>query len=620
MKEMIKKITLSAIVCLQLISCQVFGQRQMENLDRGLVAVKDSNGVFISWRVLGTEWTSTAYNLYRDGKKITTISNTGASNFIDPAGTLNSSYTVKAVTGGKEQAASPAVKPWADFYKTIPLQIPSGQTMPDSSKCSYRANDCSVGDVNGDGQYEIILKWDPTNSKDNSQAGFTGNVYLDAYTISGTRLWRIDLGKNIRAGAHYTQFLVYDFDGDGKAEVVCKTAPGTKDGLGNYLTGAAAGADNNADYRIATGKSKGYVLSGPEYLTIFRGTDGKELQTVPYDPPRGEVTAWGDAYGNRLDRYLACVAYLNGKTPSFVMCRGYYTRTYLAAYNWNGKSISKQWTFDSNDPGNSGYMGQGCHSLCVGDVDGDGKDEIVYGACTIDHDGKGLYTTGLGHGDALHLGVFDPTRPGLQIWQVHEKVTINGGVGGSFRDAKTGEVIFKVGSTGDNGRGMIAAMLPNVVGTQCWSAASLLMSNKGEVLSMPKPSSDNFAIWWDGDDNRELLDGNKIDKYGVGRLASLGNYETATACNGTKNTPNLQADILGDWREEVILHSADNSKLIIFTTTAPTTRRLYTLMHDPEYRLAIAWQNVAYNQPPDVSFYLGPGMSIPPTPKIIPWR
>jgi rhamnogalacturonan endolyase len=616
---MIRKITLLALSCLLLLSVNVLGQRQMEKLDRGLVAVKDSSGVFISWRILGTEFNNTGYNLYRDGKLINKVSSTEASNYIDASGTLNSSYYVKAVVGGKEQVASETVKPWKDFYKTIPLQIPAGMTMPDSSKCTYKANDCSVGDVNGDGKYEIIMKWDPTNSKDNSRAGYTGNVYLDAYTLDGKRLWRIDLGKNIRAGAHYTQFLVYDFDGDGKAEVVCKTAPGTKDGLGNYLTGAAAGTDNNADYRNKTGKSIGYVLSGPEYLTIFRGSDGKELQTVNYDPPRGEVGDWGDTYGNRLDRYLACVAYLDGKTPSFVMCRGYYTRTYLAAYNWNGKSITKKWAFDSNDKGNEGYRGQGCHSLCVGDVDGDGKDEIVYGACTIDHDGKGLYTTGLGHGDALHLGDFDPTRPGLEVWQVHENTKINGGVAGSFRDAKTGEVIFKFMASGDVGRGNIAAMIPGMVGAQCWSAGPLY-SCKGEILNTPKPTSDNFSIWWDGDDNRELLDGNHIDKLGKGRLVSLGNYENAIACNGTKNTPNLQADIFGDWREEVILHSADNSKLIIFTTTAPTTRRLYTLMHDPEYRLSIAWQNVAYNQPPDVSFYFGPGMSTPPTPKIIPWK
>jgi len=299
----------------------------MEKLDRGLVAVKDSSGVFISWRILGTEFNNTGYNLYRDGKLIFKVSSTEASNYIDASGTLNSSYYVKAVVGGKEQVASETVKPWTDFYKTIPLQIPAGMTMPDSTKCTYKANDCSVGDVNGDGKYEIIMKWDPTNSRDNSRAGYTGNVYLDAYTLEGKLLWRIDLGKNIRAGAHYTQFLVYDFDGDGKAEVVCKTAPGTKDGFGNYLTGAAAGIDNNADYRNKTGKSIGYVLSGPEYLTIFRGSDGKELQTINYDPPRGEVGDWGDTYGNRLDRYLACVAYLDGKTPSFVMCRGYYTRT-----------------------------------------------------------------------------------------------------------------------------------------------------------------------------------------------------------------------------------------------------------------------------------------------------
>jgi len=596
------------MLCILLLGGTLNAQRQMENLDRGLVAVKVSSGVYLSWRILGTEFTNTSYNLYRNGTLITTVSNTGASNYSDASGTTSSTYYIKAVVGGVEQTASTTVSVMANIYKQIALSVPAGGTTPDGVAYTYSANDCSVGDLNGDGQYEIIVKWDPSNSKDNSLSGYTGDVFLDAYTLSGTMLWRIDLGKNIRAGAHYTQFLVYDFDGDGKAEVVCKTAPGTKDGTGAYLTGAAAGTDNSADYR----NSSGYILTGPEYLTIFNGPSGKELQTINYEVARGTVSSWGDSYGNRVDRFLACVAYLDGKTPSIVMCRGYYTRCYLVAYKWNGSALAKQWAFDSNTSGNSGYAGQGCHSLNVADVDGDGYDEIIYGACCIDHNGAGKYTTGLGHGDALHTGVFDPSRSGYQVWQAHEDGATNGGIGATFRDANTGAVIWKFGATGDVGRGM-AADLTSAPGVECWAAGTpnLYTAQGGNAGS--NPSSDNFACWWDGDDYRELLDGTSITKYGGSTLL------TASGCssnNSTKSNPCLSADIFGDWREEVIWRTTDSKYLNIYTTTTPTTRRLYTLMHDKMYRLGIAWQNVAYNQPPDVSFFLGNGMSTPPTPNI----
>jgi len=578
-----------------------------------VVAVRTSaNSVFISWRLLGNDDPSTGFNIYRGTTKLNTNPITGATNYSDNTAADNV-YSVKPVVNGVELASTDSANVWSQFYKEIPLHLPTGGTTPDGVAYTYTANDCSVGDVDGDGEYEIILKWDPSNSKDNSQSGYTGNVYLDAYKLNGDFLWRIDLGKNIRAGAHYTQFMVYDFDGDSKAEIVCKTAPGTKDGLGRFLTGAAAGTDNSIDYR----NTSGYILTGPEYLTIFEGPTGKELQTINYEPARGSVSSWGDNYGNRVDRFLACVAYLDGKTPSFVMCRGYYTRACLTAYKWNGTTITKQWAFDSNASGNGSYAGQGCHNLCVGDVDGDGYDEIVYGACTIDHNGTGLYSTGLGHGDAIHMGDFNPDRPGYEVWQAHESTSTNGNVGGSFRDAKTGTILWQYTATGDIGRGMAADVDASSKGVECWAAGSGLYSSTGTVLSPSQPASDNFGIWWDGDDQREILDGDKLDKYGTGRLVTLYNIATATYCNGTKRNPNLQADILGDWREEIILHSLDNTKLILFTTTTPTTRRLFTLMHDPMYRLGIAWQNVAYNQPPDVSFYLGGGMTDPSFPSII---
>ncbi|WP_397339059.1 rhamnogalacturonan lyase [Paenibacillus amylolyticus] len=576
----------------------------MEFLDRGVVAVKTGNGVFVSWRLLGTEGSNVSFNVYRDGTKVNASPITNSTNLQDAGGTNNSKYTVRAVVGGTEQAASKVASVWGNNYLTVPLSVPAGGTTPDGVSYTYSANDASAGDLDGDGEYELIVKWDPSNAKDNAHSGYTGEVFIDAYKLNGTRLWRISLGKNIRAGAHYTQFMVYDLDGDGKAEVAMKTADGTRDGVGTVI------GDASKDYR----NSSGYVLSGPEFLTVFNGQTGKALSTVNYEPARGSVSSWGDNYGNRVDRFLATIAYLDGERPSLVMARGYYTRTVLVAYNWRNGQLTKQWTFDSNTPGNSGYAGQGNHNLSVADVDNDGKDEIIYGAMAVDHDGKGLYTTGLHHGDAMHLSDLDPDRPGMEVFQVHETPS-NAGI--EFRDARTGQLIWGIPTTKDIGRGMAADIDPRYRGAEVWANGALYTA-KGQRIGTTVPSSTNFGIWWDGDLLRELLDSNRIDKwdYVNGRTVNLLTASGASSNNGTKSTPNLQADLLGDWREEVVWRTNDSSALRIYTTTALTDKRIYTLMHDPVYRLGVAWQNVAYNQPPHTSFYLGEGMNPPPVPNI----
>lgn len=580
------------------------GTRQMEFLDRGVVAVKTGTGVFVSWRLLGTEGSNVSFNVYRDGTKVNASPITNSTNLQDTSGTSSSKYTVRAVVGGTEQSASAAASVWGNNYLSVPLSIPAGGTTPDGVAYTYSANDASAGDLDGDGEYELIVKWDPSNSKDNSQSGYTGEVFIDAYKLNGTRLWRISLGKNIRAGAHYTQFMVYDLDGDGKAEVAMKTADGSKDGTGTVI------GDASKDYR----NSSGYVLSGPEFLTIFNGQTGKALSTVNYEPARGNVSDWGDNYGNRVDRFLAAIAYLDGERPSLVMARGYYTRTVLVAYNWRNGQLTKQWTFDSNTSGNSGYAGQGNHNLSVADVDGDGKDEIIYGAMAVDDNGKGLYTTGLHHGDAMHLSDLDPDRAGLEVFQVHETPS-NAGV--EFRDARTGQLIWGIPTTKDIGRGMAADIDPRYKGAEVWADGGLYTA-KGQKIGTTLPSSTNFGIWWDGDLLRELLDSNRIDKwdYANSKTVNLLTASGVSSNNGTKSTPNLQADLFGDWREEVVWRTSDSSALRIYTTTAVTDKRIYTLMHDPVYRLGIAWQNVAYNQPPHTGFYLGEGMSTPPAPNI----
>ncbi|MFD6694591.1 cellulose binding domain-containing protein [Micromonospora aurantiaca] len=579
------------------------GAKQMEDLDRGLISVRSGSGNLVSWRLLGTETTGVSFNLYRGGTKVNGSPITGATTYLDSGAAAGSAYTVRAVVNGAEQAASAPALQFANGYLDVPIQPPPGGTTPSGEGYSYAANDASVGDLDGDGRYEFVLKWDPSNAKDNSQSGYTGNVYVDAYTLTGTRLWRIDLGRNIRAGAHYTQFQVYDYDGDGDAEVAVKTADGTRSGTGQVI------GNGSADHR----NSSGYVLAGPEYLTMFDGRTGAALSTVDYDPPRGTVSSWGDSYGNRVDRFLAGTAYLDGQRPSLIMARGYYTRAVVAAWDFRDGTLRKRWTFDSNASGNGAAAGQGNHQLSVADVDNDGRQEIVYGAATIDDNGRLLYSTGNGHGDALHVGDLDPSRAGLEVFKVDE----DGSKPSSWMaDARTGQIIWQTAPSGDNGRGVSGDVWAGSPGAESWSSAvDGLLNTRGQNVGR-KPSSANFLIWWDGDPVRELLDATKIDKYGTGGDTRLLTGSGVASNNGTKSTPALSADLLGDWREEVVWRTSDSTALRIYSTPVTTGLRLPTLMHDPQYRVAVAWQNTAYNQPPHPGYFLGDGMSTPPAPNI----
>lgn len=602
----------------------------VENLDRGVVAMYASPGVFVSWRSLESDAPKTTFDVYRDGVKINAEPITGGTNLLDLNGGANSSYVVKALVNGDVVETSKTAKVPGKALR-IKLDRPAGGTIPGNSKFSteaapltddytYSPNDCSVGDVDGDGEYEIFVKWDPSNSRDNSQNGYTGNVYIDCYKLDGTKLWRVDLGKNVRAGAHYTQFMVYDFDGDGKAEMACRTAPGTIDGKG---TAVLMGSDKvDADYR----NSNGHVITGSEYLTMFSGLTGEALSTVEFEPKRSSMSNWGDSYGGRSERFLACVAHLHGDKPSVVMCRGYYTGSFLAAYDFKDGKLVKHWLHESKDKGKGAY-GEGAHSVTVGDVDGDGFDEIIYGSAAIDHDGTLLHRTGGGHGDALHLGDFDPDREGLEVFMVHEEKSSSYPFDASFRDASTGEIIWKIKQSGnDIGRGLAADISDNWRGYELWPSAyfvngtstSATFDCHGNVVA-EKRASTNFRIYWDGDLLDELFDGKydkatgnsvpAVTKRNAACTSDAGNWDfsiySAQTCNTTKATPCLQADILGDWREELVLWDGKNSSdLLIFTTTEPTKYRVPCLMQDHNYRLAVAWQNTAYNQPPHLGYYL----------------
>lgn len=582
-----------------------FSRLKMETLGRGVVAVRESTEkVNISWRYLTQDPESQTFDIYRNGKKINKSPISDVTFFSDNyKSNAPATYEVRPSKGKLAGSYTlPADAP--SGYINIPLDRPELGVDPNGKEFFYTANDASLGDVDGDGEYEIILKWDPTNSHDNAHNGFTGPTIFDCYKLDGTKLWRIDLGTNVRSGAHYIQFMVYDLDGDGCAEFICKTADGSLDATNRMI------GDPKADWRSLNGR----IMAGPEYLTVFNGKTGEAMQTIDYVPQRGNLKEWGDGYANRSDRFLAAIAYLDGVHPSVVMCRGYYAKTVLAAFDWDGKELKQKWVFDSTIPGNEAYGGQGNHNLRVADVDGDGCDEIIYGQMTIDHNGKGLYSTGMGHGDAIHL-LSDVNDENYYVWACHE----NRRDGSSLRNAKTGEVMFQFPSNHDIGRCMAADIDPNHEGIEVWSPNSGgLRSFKGELISAPEQFEGetrsripvNFSVLWDGDLLRELLDGNVISKYNWtnGNVETLKVFEGAVSNNWTKKNPCLQADILGDWREEVLLRTEDNNSLRLYVTDIPTKYRFHTFMEDPAYRVSVANQNVAYNQPAEPGFYFGPDL------------
>ena len=679
---------------------------QMETLDRGVVALPaTTKGNFVSWRLLGTDNpTQTTFDLLRDDQPI--AQNLTKTNFIDTNGNSASQYKVVTKSGGNAVETSDPVSPWDNECLTLQLNRPADG----ANGGTYTPNDMSVGDVDGDGQYELFVKWDPSTQQDNGYDGKTDKVYIDCYKIAKTEngnakfLWRIDLGDNIRAGAHYTQFMVYDFDGDGQAEMICKTAPGTKDGTGQYVNQAATdstikGHSNNQKFA----DSKGRIKSGAEYLTVFNGETGAAIHTTWYLPGRagtgallpsgkqattgeggselGKVSTypakdfWGDSNSNRSERYLAAVASINGtnQPPCAIFSRGYYTRAYVWAVSFDGNRLHTEWlhasptpsqsqvytthydpsatyptiTVDGDvlmrnpvktAPGNTGGVlasetnggivgsntlyGNGNHNLSVVDVDGDGCDEIIWGAAALDNDGTLLYATGYGHGDAMHVGTMIPERGGFQVFDVHEEKLDAKHGSWDLHDAATGEVLYH-GTFGnkDNGRGTAADLSADNRGYEFWSSDDRHPRSAAtgkEVIA--KSCTVNFRIYWDGTPQDQLFDGGYskdsgkaspyIQKWNGSAFTNIATFgdkkqNNGQTCNTTKATPCLQADIIGDWREELVLWNYDDpSQITIYTTTIATENAVPTLMHDHTYRMAIAWQNTAYNQPPHLGYYL----------------
>ena len=711
---------------------------QLEKLNRGLIAVPQEDGVFLSWRLFRNEvdgysdtgLTGANFAVYRDGRPIALV--TDSTNYFDWNGHRDAEYQVAPVLNGQEGEKCTPVRPWEKNYLDIPLHKPQsgvsrpGTMHPNGEVFTYSANDMSVGDVDGDGEMEYFVKWDPSNSHDVSHRGYTGNCFIDCYKLDGRLLWRLDLGPNIRAGAHYTQMMVYDFDGDGKAEMCVKTAPGTKMVVYNadgsvesetYITllpeDIQAGVQNTDDYvcsaqdyrnhmaevfetwrdhpEVKTGRwpdtleacfgipqkyayplsrsdaeamadyfiqvfapsrseknhleqFEGFVYSGPEYLTMFSG-DGRELETISFPVPRqDDGLLWGD-YAmpriepcNRVDRFLSAVAYLDGERPSVIIGRGYYTRTTVTAYDFRDGHFIRRFLADSghvlmSNPFNSDphaghgtspthglFAGQGNHSMAIADVDGDGCQEIVYGAAVIDQDGSLLYSSygpmpdgsmaKFGHGDSMHCGVIDPDRPGMQIFNVFEGAKA-APWGFALRDAETGTVLFGQPADTDLGRCMVGDVVQVVRGLQCWVKETF--DCRGNKLDVPLLGT-NFSIRWAADMSTQIIDGvNYLTQEQNGSIVDTTHGvmlapENTRTNNGTKGNPCLVADLFGDFREEILLRTADSSSIRIYTNTDITIHKLFTLLHDPQYRVGAAWQNNCYNQPCYPGFYFASDM------------
>lgn len=630
--------------------------RQMEKLDRGLIAIKTDGGVYLSWRlfdsednIFGSADKNVSFNVYRDGKKISEVAT--KTNYVDS--TVGTNYSVAPVINGVEGEKCDAVTVYNNSYFDIPLSKPDDETIYDPSgnelaTYSFFPADCSTGDVDGDGEYEIIVKW-TSSERDVGSPGdpaYSGTVHLAAYKLDGTKLWKndIELGKNVYSSAHTVQFLIYDFDGDGKSEVMCQTSLGSKDGQGKYVSNAAQTDEEIkaiTDEENSTADYRGYgrITEGKEFLTVFNGETGVAMDTINLPTTRGSENGvdYGDDFGNRSNRFVSDIAYLDGEKPYAIYLRGYYfgrngkQRTSIAGISWDGTALSPTYRFDTQK-GQEGYydgayqyVGNGNHNCTVADVDNDGKDEFITGALCMevndDNEFRPKWCTYLQHGDALHIGNYDPTHTGFEFFTVHEDsgtnslsgndITLDFGM--SVIDAETGNIMFHEGASDDTGRGVMAN-----VGAggyyQIWSAKNSARQSNGGTdfttatsLTGRNTPSMNFRIFWDGDLYDNLLNGANITDWNgrnMSNIFSAGNYD-CVSINGTKANPSLQADLFGDWREEVVYPTSDGTALRVFSTTDTTDYKIKTLMQDPVYRSGVAAEQTAYNQPPHVGFYMG---------------
>ena len=625
----------------------------------------------ISWRLLKTDPSNVAFDIYKsvDGETEVKLNEEPISNTtswvdadIDVSKTnvyrvtlANQAETLCDYTFTSEMAEK--------FYHEIRLNM----NVPDAS-ITYSPDDIQLGDLDGDGELEIVVKREPYDGA-NMGVWFNGTTLLEAYKMDGTFLWRIDLGINIRSGSHYTSYVLYDFDGDGLCEIAFRSSEGTKfadgkiitdangkvndyrnrqtDGKGWY-SGAAIARDQNDP---STATTCGLIMEGPEYISICRGYDGREITRLDNIPRGGEGSKvsrakywseyWGDDFGNRMDRFFIGVAYLDGipdettgvrvANPSLIISRGIYKNWQVWALDLKGNELVPRWKFDTADH-SSKWLAMCSHCFRVADLDGDGRDEILYGSAAIDDDGSELWCSGNGHGDILHVGKFIKDRSGLQIVASFEESKDYEGQGNGYAcqviDARDGSMITGHGrnlpvDASDVGRCIVADVDPDSPDFEYWSSTQegMFSCNGTGLVSTTYPTGIangvmyNVAIYWSGQSTREMYDRTcivsykdnpDVNKTNKKRLLSFKDaYGTNDGNHGTKYNPCYYGDFLGDYREEVILGSSDNKSIYIFSTNHPTTHRLPHLMTDHNYDMSQAMQNMGYNQGTNLGYYVG---------------
>ena len=599
-------------------------QRMTDKLDRGLVAMKVNGGVFLSWRVQADEYYNVTYNVYRDGTPV--AQNLTVSNYTDPQGTSTSTYTVAAVVKGQPQAPCAARTPWTSSYKEIQLKH-------EGIKSTLVPNDACCADVDGDGELEILLKFDNLSEMQQSypkNGPVIGGVATKEYSIieclkmDGTRLWWMNCGPNMGDFQNNEQNIVaYDWDQDGKAEVVMRACDGSTIHMADGTTYTVGNPSNNV--RGATGGGTNwFVITTGEYLLYMNGETGQPYQRLAYplrlleDGESDVNKAWGDGYGHRASKHFFGAPYFDGRKPSIFIARGIYTRHKMIAYDVNPDThtLTERWRWFNNT--NGPWKGQGYHNYCVADVDLDGRDEIVFGSMVIDDNGKGLSTTGFGHGDAEQVGDLNPYHHGQEVFACMED-----NPGTNYRDATTSKVYFRYVAGRDVGRCMAGNFSNAYPGSICTPTGAKPLSSVTAAVNnnlVEEGINQNFRIYWDGDlceETFNYLNGKNTE----GCIAKYGSWSPIYTCagsqtnNDTKGTPCYQGDILGDWREEIIMRTANNN-IRIYSTSTPTKWRIPSLWYDHQYRNAMVWQMCGYNQPPRPSYFLGEmeGITIAPPP------
>lgn len=602
-----------------------FAQRFTDKIDRGLVAVPSGSGNLVSWRVLGEEYYDVTYNLYCNGSLL--VGGLEVSNYLHSAGTATSKYYVIPVVKGVErpELKSEEVTRWENGYFDILVKGIIGRDGTDVTS-HYSLNDVSLGDLDGDGVVEFIVKR-PCDAVLNTSQKNCFHV-LDCYKLDGTRLWWIDLGPNMISGPdEQWDCVAYDWDMDGAAEVILRIqdnaiihyADGTTELIGSS-TVDTRNTVNTGDANLA------YTNTGNEYLLYLEGQTGKPYEIGPpshphymdYPIPRVNASEWGDGYGHRSTKHYFGAPYLDGRRPYMFFGRGAYTQHKFATYEVNPDThqLTLNWYWENTTGSDSPWYGNGFHNFAIGDVDWDGRDEIIFGSMIIDDNGKGLCTTGNGHGDAQHCSDFDPYRHGGEQFTCNEDEPAC-----TYYNATTGEIYYRYKASGDDGRALCGNFSNNFPGSMGRTLNTGLIStvaDKEITSGAPSTSNDkmdglhwshlNQRIYWDGDLLDEVFDSpgsnarpGMIFKPDAGRLFEATGSNTN---NSSKNNAGAIADIFGDWREELVMRAGD-TKLRIYTTNIPTSYRIPTLWSDHQYRNAIVWQSMGYNQPPHKSYFLG---------------